>query len=489
MNQPHFRIHCAARISAAFALTLLGLPIRNTAAATAPRDARPNILFCIADDWGWPHAGAYGDKVVKTPTFDRVAREGILFTHAFSAAPSCTPSRGPIMTGQAPQPLKEGGNLWGFLPKRFQSYADVLEESGYVVGHSRKAWGPGSLEAAGRSRDPSGPAFKNFAEFLKALPQGKPFCYWWGSSDPHRPYEKGSGVASGMKLDDVFVPPYLPDTPEVRGDICDYYFEVERFDRELGAALQQLQAAGQSENTIVVITGDNGWPFPRSKANLYDSGTRQPLAVRWPAAGKPGRVIDDFINLTDVAPTFLEAARLKPPPEMTGRSFFDLIMGAEKSGSRNVIFLERERHANVRAGDVGYPVRVVRTKEFLYLRNLRADRWPAGDPQAHKDPKREYGDCDDGPTKNLVIARRDEPAMQQFFQLAFGKRPAEELYDVRKDPFQLHNLAGKPEFAEAQQQLRARLDQWMKETGDPRVSPNDDRWDKFPYFGGVRQVK
>ena len=454
----------------------------NPTAAAA--DVRPNILFCLADDWGWPHAGVYGDKVVKTPTFDRLAREGVLFTHAFSAVPSCTASRGAILTGQAAHRLGEGGNLWSFLPKRFKSYADLLEESGYVIGHSRKAWGPGSLPAAGRSRDPSGPAFRNFGEFLKQRPAGQPFCYWWGSSDPHRAYVKGSGVAAGLKPADVVVPPYLPDTPEVRSDICDYYFAVQRFDRELGEALQQLEATGQASNTLVVVSGDNGWPFPRSKANLYDSGTRQPLAVRWPAHCPAGRVLDDFTVLTDLAPTFLEAGGLRPPPEMTGRSFLGLLTGAEKPGGRQVVFLERERHANVRAGGLGYPIRAMRTTEFLYLHNLRADRWPAGDPQAFKDPPRAFGDCDDGPTKNLIVTGRDQPGLAPFFQLCFSKRPAEELYDLRQDPFQLKNVAGQAQFAETQRKLRARLEQWMKETGDPRGETDDDRWDTFPYFGG-----
>src|SRR5262249_48595920 len=178
------------------------------------------------------------------------------------------------------------------------------------------------------------------------------------------------------------------------------------------------------------------------KANLYDGGTRQPLAVRWPARVKHGQVSDDFINLMDLAPTFLEAAGLKPTPEMTGHSFLRLLTGKQKSGSRNVVFLERERHANVREGSQGYPIRAIRTRDFLYLRNLRPDRWPAGDPQPYKDPNRPFGDCDDGPTKNYILDHREEPATQKFFELCFAKRPTEELYDLRNDPHQLNNLAG-----------------------------------------------
>ncbi len=457
--------------------------------AAAAADTRPNILYCLADDWSWPHAGVYGDRVIRTPTFDRVAREGMRFDYCFSTAPSCTPSRAAMLTGQYPHRLEEGSCLWGFLPKRFPVYPDLLEKAGYAVGCTRKGWGPGDFRAGGFTRNPAGPSFKDFATFLKAVPDGKPFCFWFGSNDPHRPYQPGSGASIGLKTDHVVVPPFWPDNEVSRNDVLDYYWKVERFDREVGELLDQLDKAGKLTNTLVIMTGDNGWPFPRCKANLYDGGTRQPLAVRWPAQCKAGQVCDDFINLMDLAPTCLEAAGLKPLPEMTGRSFLGLVTGAEKPGSRNTVFLERERHANVRAGDAGYPIRAIRTREFLYLRNLRPDRWPAGDPEAYKDPKRAFGDCDDGPTKNYILDHRDEPGMRQFFQLCFAKRPAEELYDLSKDPHQINNVAGHPEYAAAQKQLRAQLDQWMKESADPRSVKDDDHWDSYPYFGGAVGTK
>jgi arylsulfatase A-like enzyme len=223
--------------------------------------------------------------------------------------------------------------------------------------------------------------------------------------------------------------------------------------------------------------------------NLYDGGTWQPLAVWWPGRVKAGQVCDDFINLMDLAPTFLEAAGLKPPPEMTGRSFLGLLTGQEKPGSRGTVFLERERHANVRAGDVGYPMRAIRTPDYLDIRNLRSARWPAGDPQAHKDPYRPFGDCDDGPTKNCLLEHREEPAMRGYFELCFGKRPAEELYDLNKDPHQLRNLAGQPEYRAARKELRAQLDRWMRGSGDPRATRDDDHWDAYPYFGGTPASK
>jgi N-sulfoglucosamine sulfohydrolase len=480
----HNLIGRAKRFTTTLGLLAMPLPGITPQAAEPPapgKDSRPNILFCLADDWAWPHAGAYGDQVVQTPTFDRIAREGFLFTHAFSAAPSCTPSRAAILTGQAPHRLQEGGNLHGFLPRQFPVYPDLLEQTGYVVGFMGKGWGPGNFTAGGYERNPAGPGFKSFDEFLKTVPSGKPFCFWFGSFDPHRPYDKGAGMAAGMKPEDVVVPSYLPDTPEVRSDILDYYVEVQRFDRDVGGHLQALARAGLTANTLVVISGDNGWPFPRCKANLYDGGTRQPLAVRWPAKFKGGTTIDAFVNLADLAPTFLEAARLKPLAEMTGRSLLPLLAGKRQRG-RDQVFVERERHANVRRGDLSYPARAVRTKEFLYIRNLRPDRWPAGDPEMWK-AVGPFGDCDGSPSKDFILAHRDLPGLEKFFGLGFEKRPAEELYDLSKDPGQIVNVAGRAEYSATRRKLQAALDDWMKKTKDPRATIESDPWDGYPYFG------
>ena len=258
--------------------------------STAQQSRRPNIVLAIADDWSFPHAGIYGDRTVSTPNFDRVAREGVRFTHAFVAAPSCTPSRAALLTGQAVHRLEEGGNLHGFLPKSYPVYPDLLEETGYVVGHTGKGWGPGRFEAGGRARNPAGPLFKSFDEFMERRAKGSPFCFWSGSTDPHRPYEPGTGAQSGMKPERVQVPGFLPDTAEVRNDLLDYYFEVQRFDRDLGRIIEALERAGELENTIVIVTSDNGMPFPRAKANVYDGGARVPLVIRWPGVSRAGTV-------------------------------------------------------------------------------------------------------------------------------------------------------------------------------------------------------
>ena len=442
---------------------------------------RPNIVVAIADDWSFPHASIYGDRTVRTPNFDRVAREGARFTHAFVASPSCTPSRAALLTGQAVHRLEEGGNLWGFLPKAHAAYPDLLEAAGYIVGFSGKGWGPGRFEPGGRARNPAGAQFKSFDAFLEQRPKDRPFSFWLGSSDPHRPYEPGSGATSGLQAASVEIPKFLPDTSGVRNDLLDYYFEVQRFDRDLGLLIAALERAGELDNTILIVTSDNGMPFPRAKANVYDAGARVPLAIRWPGVAPAGAVIDAFVSLPDLAPTLLESAGLPPLEGMTGRSLRPLLRGETQSG-RDHVFIERERHANVRRGDLSYPVRAIRTKDYLYIRNFRPDRWPAGDPEQYV-AVGPFGDIDGGPAKSLLLDRRTDPAIAPFFQLATAKRPAEELYDLRRDPHQVKNVAGARDHRTAQRRLREELDRWLRATGDPRAAADDDRWDRFPYYG------
>jgi N-sulfoglucosamine sulfohydrolase len=222
-------------------------------------------------------------------------------------------------------------------------------------------------------------------------------------------------------------------------------------------------------------------PFPRAKATVYDAGARVPLAIRWPGTARGGESIDAFVSLADLAPTLLEATGVKPPASMTGRTLVPLLRGEQQPG-RDRVFVERERHANVRRGDLSYPVRAIRTADYLYIRNFRPDRWPAGDPE-HYFAVGPFGDIDGGPTKSLLLDRRSDPAIARYFQLATAKRAAEELYDLRRDPQQIENVAGRPAHRAAQDKLRADLHRWLRETGDPRVVKDDDRWDKFPYYG------
>lgn len=467
-----------------FILCIAFVVVLGTAARAADR---PNILFCIADDWGWPHAGAYGDPVVQTPAFDRLAREGVLFENAFVTAPSCTPCRNSILTGQWHWRLGEGANLWSTLHPQYPVFPLLLEDGGYHIGHWRKAWGPGDWRALGRERDPAGPTYNGFAAFLEARPHKKPFCFWLGASDPHRPYKWQSGAANGIDIDKIKLPADLPDHETVRHDVADYYFEVQRFDRDVAAALRLLEQSGELDNTIVVMTGDHGMPFPRHKCQLYDSGTRVPLAIRWGSRVKAGRRVTDFTSLSDLAPTFLEAANVAIPAAMTGRSLLPVLQ-SEVSGridpSRDHVLTGRERHgqAQEKPNPGGYPMRAMRTDRFLYIRNFAPQRWPAGCPDAELAfGGNAFGDCDGGPTKDFVVEHRDDPQYARFYELAFAKRLAEELYDLASDPHQLTNVATRPQYAEAKKALEDQLMAELKATLDPRVLDDGDQFDGFPY--------
>ncbi|WP_299465523.1 sulfatase [uncultured Gimesia sp.] len=473
-----------------FCFILISKLVSAVETQAAEKQQRPNILFAIADDWGWPHAGAYGDPVVKTPTFDRLAREGVLFQHAYVSSPSCTPSRGAILTGKYHWQLEAGANLHCIFPDKFETYPEVLKEHGYQVGYTGKAWGPGRTETP--ARELAGKRYKNFQEFLDHQDKSAPFCFWLGSSDPHRPYAAGSGVKSGMDLSKIKLPACFPDAPEVRSDVADYYWEVQRFDQLVGDALALLEKQGELENTIVFMTGDHGMPFPRGKSCLYDTGTRVPLAARWPAKISAGRSVTDFVSLIDLAPTFYEAAGIAIPADVTGRSLLP-ILSDSKSGrvtaDRGEIYFGKERHVpSQEIPDMGgYPCRAIRTDDFLYIHNYRPDRWPAGTPDYQKAaiPGTWYGDCDNGPTKTYMIENKDKDANhRRLYELAFGKLPAEELYDLRNDADQLTNVAAEAMYQTIKTELAKKLHQQLIATHDPRELGQGAELEKHPYLGG-----
>ncbi|GAB3020722.1 sulfatase [Niabella terrae] len=471
---------------------LLALPFYVLA---GEKPAPPNILFCLADDWGWPFAGAYGDKAIKTPNFDRLAREGVLFEHAFVSSPSCTPSRNSFLTGKYHWQLQSGANLWSTLPEKHQSFIHLLNAQGYLIGRTKaKTWGPGSLDnwIAAHGKHPSGKGYNSFRDFLDSTQAGqKPFFFWLGTADPHRPYVKGSGAKSGIDLSDVFLFDHYPESDIVRSDVADYYFEVQRWDRLVGKAIDELERRGLLDNTIIIMTGDHGMPFPRCKGNLYDSGVRVPFAVRWGSVVATGRQVEDFISFADIAPTLLEAAGVRPPADMTGRSFLDLLQ-SEKSGwidsvHRSDVVFGRERHtlAQERPSQSGYPSRAYRTRDFLYIRNYEPDLWPAGTWKESLSTVGRYADCDNGPTKNYILDNKDKnEELHRIYQLCFAKRPAEELYDLNKDPGQLRNLASLAPYKKQLQVMRDRLQKKLDQLEDPRArNPHYQGFYEYPYLG------
>ncbi len=470
-------------------LPILLVASHSLRAADAPR---PNILFIIFDDWGWQHAGAYGCKWVKTPGFDRVAKEGALFKSAFTSNPKCSPCRATILTGRNSWQLEEAVCHGGIFPAKYAVYPDLLEASGYTVGLTGKGWGPGDYKTPGRTRNPAGPDFigakqevpakgilnddypTNFANFLKQRDAKKPFCFWLGIKEPHRGYEQGSGLRLGKKLADVEVPGYLPDNETVRGDLLDYSVEVEWGDAQIVRTLKLLEDAALLDDTLIIITSDHGMPFPRVKGQIYEDGYHLPLAMRWGKGIKPGRVVEDFINVRDLAPTYLELAGLPKHEQMSGASLVN-ILRSEKSGwieDRKIMLAGKERHDIGRPNDWGYPVRAIRTPEFFYSHNYHPERWPACNPETG------FGNCDDGPTKSWIVDNKGP-----FFDLSFGYRPEEELYRISDDPQCLKNLAKDPQHAATMKELRTKLDAMLVAEQDPRALGNGAIFDTYKYLG------
>ena len=483
----------------AAAVVITGSQNYATAQQKTKTDARPNILFCISDDQSFPHAGAYGCKWVKTPAFDRVAREGILFTNAYTPNAKSAPSRSCIITGRNSWQLEAAANHWPYFPTKFKTYAEVLAENGYHVGHTAKGWGPGVVEKKdGKDRQLVGAAYNrfsaaaptgqmnrndyaaNFKDFLESNPEGKPFCFWYGCTEPHRAYEFRSGVEKGgKKLSDIDeVMKFWPDNDTVRNDMLDYAYEIEHFDDHLGRMLQLLEEKGSLENTLVVVTSDNGMPFPRVKGHEYEYSSHLPLAVMWKKGiSKPGREIDDFVSFTDFAPTFLDLAGIKPEKSgmqpLEGNSLLPVFNNQGKG--REYMVIGKERTDVGRPDDQGYPIRGIVKNGYLYLRNYEPSRWPAGNPETG------YLDTDGSPTKSFILNDRRIHGKSQFWDWNFGKRPAEELYNIASDPFCLNNLANLAAYEKLKQDLEKQLVSELRKEGDPRMFGKGDMFDKYPY--------
>jgi len=458
------------------------LALGGCASEPSNTSPKPNFLILMSDNHSWDHLGCYGDSVVRTPNIDRLAGQGIRFTRAFCAAPSCTPARAAMLTGQDIWRLEEGANLWGILPDKFPVYTDLLEDTGYLVGFQGKGWGPGNFEAGGRERNPAGNAYETFEAFFQDRAKDQPFTYWFSSRNPHRPYEQDS-LAQSIALDAIEVPPYLPDNDTVKGDIRDYYAEIEDFDKQVGSFIQILEEKGEMENTMVIVCSDNGWQMPRGLANLYTFGTQIPLIFSMPSYLDTGRVVSELVSLNDLAPTFLKLADIDIPREMTAQSLLPILVPEESSETyeRDFVVTARERHAYVREGGKGYGGRAINTKDFLYIKNYDPDYWPAGDPPL-------YGDVDahmlhyPSPTKVYMLKHKQRPDVKELFNLAFEKRPEEELYDLRKDPYQLKNVAYEDEYAQTRTKLSAQLREYLTSTQDPRVVGGEMKWLEGEYF-------
>lgn len=444
---------------------------------------RPNILFALADDAS--HFGIDGHRFVRTPAIDAVAGRGIHFLNAFTSNPKCAPSRASILTGRYPWQLEEACNHYCYFPAGYELLPDLLEQTGYHIGYTGKGWAPGNYEQAGLKRNPAGIAYnectltppegscisrcdyaENFRRFMEAKPSDQPFYFWYGCMEPHRHYSFGEGLRGGKSLREIdTVPDVWPDCDETRIDMLDYAYEIEWFDSHLGKMLSLLESMGELDNTLVVVTSDNGCPFPRIKGQMYEQDFHLPMVAMWNQKlnVQQPRKESGFVSFIDIAPTFLDAAQVPVPQSMTGHSFlaaFQPDEGAYQKIAPDIVLFGREKHDLGRENDLGYPVRCVRTKQYLYIHNFEPDRWPAGNPETG------YTNCDSSPTKRIVLDMH-EKGEDYYYRLAFAKRPREELYDIIRDPECLCNLATKEH--DLCEQLRVLLFEQLRKTGDPRL--------------------
>jgi N-sulfoglucosamine sulfohydrolase len=512
------------------------------AASAIAADKPLNILFCFADDWG-RYASEYAkhekfpspNQVVKTPNIDRIAREGALFSRAYVNAPSCTPCRSALNSGRyffnCGRAAILNGAVWD---PAIPSFALTLKDKGYHIGKAFKVWSPGDPADApfggqAHAYQKRGGRFNNFSEevtkmvaagkeveeaknelyaevrgnfddFLKARPKGAPFLFWHGPTNVHRKWVKGSGEALwGIKPDELKgkLPKHLPDVPEFREDFGSYLGEIQAFDAQVGVLVKRLEEEGELDNTIIVISGDHGAPgFPGGKCNLYDFGVNVTLAIRWP--GQPGgRYIEDFVNLMDLAPTFMEVGGATIPPGVNGKSLVS-IMQSGKSGridpERDYVITGRERHVSIaREGNLPYPQRALRKDGWLYIYNFKPERMPMGDTKNLTDsftPDQNslenntyeaFPDMDSSPAKAWLIAHRNDSQYKWHFDYAFAKRPQEELYDLRKDPDATINIAAEPAHAAKKAEMAAELMAKLKAVGDPRVTQDPVPFELPPF--------
>jgi N-sulfoglucosamine sulfohydrolase len=443
--------------------TLLATALLAGPLAAADKPPR-NVVLLIADDLGL-EVGCYGDKVAKTPNIDALAATGTRFTHGFASVSSCSPSRAAILTGLPTHQNGQYGlahathNAHTF--RDVQSVPKLLRAAGYRTGVIAKLhvqppevypW-DAEIRANGRN----GAVIAAEAKKFIAASGDQPFFLLVGFTDPHRA-GRGFDSAKPLKGMPTFtfdpkslpLPYFIPDQPDARADLADYYGSVARLDFGVGAVLQVIKEAKHADDTLVIFLSDNGIPFPGAKTTLYDAGVRLPLIIHSPTQKSKGVVNRAMVSWTDIAPTILDWAGVKPAAAMGGKSLLP-ILDQEDAKDRDVVFGSHQYHEIT----MYYPIRMVRTRQYKYLLNL-----------AHPLPFPFASDIYNSPTWQGVLRRGDKTLGQRSLE-TFLNRPRDELYDTEKDPNELKNLAGDPAHAGVLKELKARLHDWQVATKDP----------------------
>ena len=440
---------------------------------------QPNILYFMTDDESWLERSAYGWSTLPTPHFDRVAKDGILFTNSFTSAPSCGPSRASVLTGRNFWENRQGAFIQGYIPKEIPIFTKILADGGYKIGTTGKGWGPGSHPTKGIPSDSLGSRYNgdtidnapeqirsidyaaNFARFLKSGKNNQPFFFWAGIIEPHEPSGKDNyqllKKELGFTLDQVPLPPFVEDTVENRKKRASFLYEICWADRHLGRMLKTLKEIGELDNTLVVVTSDNGTAIPyevkndgyRGKASPFDFGVHEPLAMMWPDRMKAGRTVTDFVSFADFAPTFLEAAGIKPPSSMSGKSLLPILQSKESGRidpKRDFIMTGLEWHGEF--DPVSRSSRTIRDDRYAYV--LRYSN----------------------------VNEKGKPLPKEQWM-----KPANtELYDLKNDPWQLKDISGDPAYAKEMKRLAKKQKQVAVKTGDPRFTGDIDIFQKTRWY-------
>ena len=449
----------------------LFLFLTATVRGADPAPARPNILLVLSDDHSAAHLGCYGNREIKTPNLDRFAGQGMRFDRAYVACPQCVPSRAAIMSGRSPVAI--GMTRFSApLPREVKVFPEILRAQGYYSGVAGRTYHLDGSALPPETKDvfdahhlqtfrdrldfvrtagKGGPILDQFRAFLDGAPAGKPFVLQLCFSDPHRPLDEGA-IPEPHDPAKLTLPAFYPDTPLVRADFARYYDEISRFDGDFGKVLQILEDRKLAANTLVVFMGDNGASQFRGKGTLYEFGIKVPLLVRWPGVVRPGSSTDQLISGEDLAATFLAAAGVPVPADMTGPSFLPILRG-ETTPGRTQVFAERGAHGsglptNSSLFDLG---RVVVTKKHKLIYNAL---WQI--------PYHPVDFANDPMWKELQEQNAAGKLAPELSQRYFApQRPIFELYDLEADPDELKNLIGEPGSAPITRKLKAALQEWM----------------------------
>ncbi len=412
-------------------------------------ESRPNFVFIIADDCTHRDLGCYGGQAL-TPNIDRLASEGLRFTHCFQAAPMCSPTRHNIYTGL--YPVKSGAYPnHTFVKGGTKSVVGYLKPLGYRVALSgKKHIAPKSIfdfEYSGKGNNPDPAAIDRlFGECEKSE---TPFCLFACSNEPHSPWNKGD--PSKYPQDKIQLPPYFVDTPTTRENMSRYLAEITYFDGQVATILDLLKQHHLAEKTLVIVTTEQGSSFPFGKWTCYDTGLQTALIARWPGTVAPGTVSDALVEYIDVLPTFIEAAGGKVPDVLEGKSLMPVLTGQAKEHKDYVFGLQTTRGI-IRGSDY-FGIRSVRSRRYKYIKNLTPEV-KFQNACSTSEPFLSWKDK----------AKTDKDAAEKVRR--YERRPAEELYDVENDPYEWHNLADDPKYAQIKTEHQKELAAWMKRQGD-----------------------